>query len=365
MDNQTSHPEPPSTQAQLDQNREVTIQTPTTNDQSQRSRIRYRTEYLDQSTNDVVWEENSRTPIVNPHDGTDFINDPAFEILTIYRARGDSKNTLRSSEAGGRKLQGPPPRSFGTPARHKLRIYSPALRNALNSVVQYYPSQPLNGDVIEVNWPYPVLVHHYEDLVEFRTRVLSKEPTELCVREALAADDIQALLTYLDQTVMDAVRAETARVRRGFLSFDNLWYSYKPGTAVLSNIAEGTTWRAFVVRDIWGGTFVDPPDRWVIRGWSLIFDGMYLGREEYSETVEKFSGEVEHDHWVRFIPNTDNVNDEEAKKLVDYGKLYWNLLEKQCKFHAGDSCIFPYNKVSQFEEDKLVASYTPIDPLRY
>jgi hypothetical protein len=217
----------------------------------------------------------------------------------------------------------------------------------LNSVVEYYPSQPLNGDVLEINWPYPVLVHHYDELAEFREEVLLKKPGDLCVRETHAAEDIQALLTYLDQTVMDDANAEKDRIERGFMSFDNLWYGYKPGTTILSSTAESTSWRAFVVKDVWGGTFVDPPGQWLIRGWSLAFDGMYLGRVECTERIEKFSGELEL-KWTHFIPNTEDIEEEEAKKLVEYGKSYWDLVEKQCKYHTGDSCRFPYNKVSGF-----------------
>lgn len=344
MDNlqeESAAPEP-----QDDQSKVFPIQAPPDDDQSERSWIRYRTEYRDQRTNDVVWEQNSRTPIDDGHDGTVSMKDPIFEILTTYRARGDSTNAKIPSQLHDGVREGPPPRSFGTPAYHKLRIYSPAIRNALNSVVEYYPSQPLNGDVLEINWPYPVLVHHYDELTEFRREVLLKEASDLCAREIHADEDIQALLTYLDETVMDDVKAEMDRNKRGFMSFDNLWYSHKPGTTIISSTAETPSWRAWVVKEVSGGTFIDPPGRWVVRGWSLAYDGMYLGRVDYTETTEKFSGELEL-KWTHFITDTEDIEDEEAKKLVDYGRLYWDLVEKQCKYHIGDSCNFPYNKVSK------------------
>lgn len=329
-----------------EQGRDTLVQIPLTGNQHERLWIRYRTEYRDQSTNDVVWEENSRTPTGSRHDGTDSISDPIFEILTTYKARGDSTNAKRSSQPGDEKREGPPPRSFGAPPYHKLRIYSPALRNALNSVVQYYPSQSLNGDVLEINWPYPVLVHHYDELAEFRRQVLMKKSNEMCAREIHAAEDIQTLLTYLDQTVMDDIKAEISRMKRGFVSFDNLWYAYRPGTTVINTTAGDKTWRAWVIREIRGGTFVDPPEDWLIRGWSLAFDGRYLGRIESVQVMEKFSGEFGTD-WIRILPDNKDIRDEEAKKLVEYGKSYWNLVDKQCKYHAGDSCTFPYNKVSR------------------
>lgn len=321
------------------------VQIPPTDDHRERSWIRYRTEYRDQSTNDVVWEQISRTPIEGRHEGTGSIKDPIFEVLTTYRARGDSGNAKNPSQPEDGKREGPPPRSFGTPAYHKLRIYSPAIRNALNSVVQYYPSQSLNGDVLEVKWPYPVLVHHYDELEEFRKEVLQKEPGDLCVRETHAAEDIHSLLTYLDQTIMDDVKAEMDRNKRGFMSFDNVWYRYKPGTTLLTCTKETTSWNAFVIREVVGGTLIEPPGEWRIRGWSLEFDGQYLSRTHHGEVMEKFSGEIT-TNWSRIIPDTRDIRDEEARKLIDYGKLYWNLVQKQCKYHIGDSCIFPYNRVS-------------------
>ncbi|KAG8157941.1 hypothetical protein KVR01_012213 [Diaporthe batatas] len=335
---------PTKSRPQSGHGKEVAFQTTTTTDVHKRPWIRYRTEYLDQNNDDVVWEENSRTPSANHNDGLDFIGDPIFEILTIYRARGDSKSVKRSSKTGERTREGPPPRSFGTPPRHKLRIYSSALRNALNSVVQYYPSQSLNGDALEVDWPYPVLVHHYDELAEFRKQILLKEPSELCVRETHAPEDIQALLDYLDQTVMDNIRAEMARIKRGFLSFDSFWYAFKPGTTILSSIRTTTAWQACVISDITGGTFVDPPEEWVINGWSLAFDGRFLGRVSSGCTMERFSGEKDQSSF-RFISDTKDIRDEEAKRLVDYGRQYWELIQKKCKYHAGDSCNFPHNTV--------------------
>lgn len=197
MNDQMLQEESRSIKSKSDQETALPIQASTTSDVNKRSWIRYRTEYLDQNNDDIVWEENSRTPFENRNDGLDSIRDPIFEILTIYRARVDStKTTKRASQPGERKREGPPPRSFGTPPRYKLRIYSSALRNALNSVVRYYPSQcqSLNGDTLEVDWPYTVLVHHYDELAEFRRQILLKEPGELCTREIHAPEDIQELL---------------------------------------------------------------------------------------------------------------------------------------------------------------------------
>ncbi|KAG6362329.1 hypothetical protein INS49_010559 [Diaporthe citri] len=336
--------------SQDDQCTETPIQPPPTNPQYERLWIRYRTEYRDQKTNSVVWEKNSRTPIDDGPDGIGSMKDPIFEVLTTYRARGDNTTEKRSSRTDNTEGKDPPPRSFGTPAAYKLRIYSTAIRNALNSVVRYYPSQSLAGDVLEIKWPYPVLVHHYDPLVEFREQVLLQEPSDLCVREAHAAEDIQALLSYLDQTVMDDIKAEISRLERGCVSFDNLWFSHKPGTTVLKSTRENPHWRAWVIKEVDGGTFVDPPGPWIIRGWSLAFNGLHLDRVRQSIKCYEIL--------CRFIPDTTDINDEEAKRLIDYGKSYWNLVQKQCKYHFGDSSTFPFNKVEGLVMTDMQQYYT-------
>lgn len=336
--------EPASAGSQEYENREAKIESLPSNLEHERVWIRYRTQYRNRKTNDVVWQKDSRTPIDDSPEGTNSFKDPIFEVLTTYSARSDATPAKRSSRAGNTPTQGPPPRSLGTPASYKLRIYSPAILNALNAVVQYYPSQSLSGDVLEVNWPYPVLVHHYDQLLEFRKQVLSKNPSDLCVRETSAGEDLQALLGYLDQTVMSDIKDEKSRLERGYMSFEHTWYSHRPGTTYLTQSIEDPHWRAWVIKEVSGGTFVDPPQPWRIRGWSLAFNGLYLDRISQSITVLKFSGEKAL-HDTRFVTDTMDITDEEAIKLIEYGKSYWDLVQKQCKYHIGDSRVFPYNKV--------------------
>lgn len=332
-----------------------------THGQSERLWIRYRTEYRDRFTDDVVWEQASKTPSVEGHDGTDATEDPVFEIITTYRARDDRDTSTRSSKKSPRnqedKADGPPPRSFGVPASYELRIYSPAIRNALNSVVRYYPSQSLAGDVLEIEWPYPLLVHHYDELAEFRKQVLSKDPNNVCMREKHAPEDIEALLGYLDRTVMDGIRGEISRNERGFSSYEHFWYALKPGTTILTKSQSDNDWKALVVSEVSDGAFVDPPEDWMVTGWSLAFDGLYLDRKERQDGWKKFSGELNFEgSGVKIISDTDNIEDEDAKRLADYGRTYWRLVQKQCQYHVGDSCNFPYNRVR--EPSTAIIKYT-------
>ena len=75
-------------------------------------------------------------------------------------------------------------------------------------MVQYYPSQDLFSNPLVVKWPYPILVHHYDELAAFRDSCAARDPTELCVREADAPEHIDLLLNFLDDNIMTAVRME-------------------------------------------------------------------------------------------------------------------------------------------------------------
>lgn len=43
-------------------------------------------------------------------------------------------------------------------------------------------------------------------------------------------------------------------------------------------------WYVFVVSEVTGGIFDNPPTSWLVRGWRLAYDGKYIGRHAYSIT---------------------------------------------------------------------------------
>ena len=64
------------------------------------------------------------------------------------------------------------------------------------------------------------------------------------------------------------------------------------------------------------------------------YDGQYLGRVLHSTIFDKFDGERKTNMVVINANNDDAIiNDEEPRKLVEYGKMYWKLLRKQCRYY--------------------------------
>ncbi|KAK7710327.1 hypothetical protein SLS64_005912 [Diaporthe eres] len=201
--------------------------------------IRYRTELRHRVTGELVHRSDSDEPQQRELESQD--EHPIFELITRYETGGSKLEQAREElqePSAGQILDSAP--------SYSLRIYSPAILNALRSVVQYYPSQDLTGSTIEVKWPYAILVHHYDELKEFKENCGAKYPDELCAREKDASTHIVHLLNFLDDNIMERVWAEAERLKEGFHTFENLWIMFKPGsTVVFRNLH--SEWKAMVV----------------------------------------------------------------------------------------------------------------------
>lgn len=315
----------------------------------QRARIGYRVEVKDPLTNEIISRRTYRAPVaedsfINRHENLD---EPIFEHVTTYKARRSidkASATSKAEEEDELDILG----ALGPTRSYSIVIHSVAIINALRAVVSYYPSQDLSGDSPRIDWPYRVLVHHYDELEEFKTAVTLKSPEDLCVRERDAVEHLGVLIQFLDDSVMVDIGAEVERIKKGFITYENLWYHYRPGCAVVTQHLEDSSsqWRTYVVRSIEGGPNPERSGEWRINGWSLDFDGTYLDRKAAIYYNDVFTGEA---HWStknRFIHDKTSLDDEEARKQIDIGRRYWELIQKQCQYYKGKSCNFPYNEVS-------------------
>ncbi|KAF4887174.1 hypothetical protein CGCF415_v012311 [Colletotrichum fructicola] len=298
----------------------------TDEDEQGKPRIGYRIEYRNRWSNDLLSERI--------HDGDDQSDidqsyGPIFEVVTSYKvmARGTETHT------------GVAVKSLSLPT-YTIRIYSLALMNSIQSVVRYYPGQDLSGEYITIPWPYPVLVHHYDELHQFRNDCLSKSQDELCIRERDAAEHLGILLEYLEQQVMEQVREEKERNRRGFATFDWRWVANKPGVTILSKLSQDTDWTAYVVHSVAGGILDNPPSPWVIKTWRLDFDGQFVHRVwNFEAKWLKFDGErreADQASEIRYLDPTSNDqyrNDEVALELIRSGERFVEMLKPKCYQH--------------------------------
>lgn len=313
-----------------------------------KARIGYRVETKDPLTGEILSKKTYRAPVAEESliNRRENLDEPIFEHVTTYKAR---RSTNQASATSNAEEDGPDlPEALGSTRWYSIVIHSAAIINALRAVVSYYPSQDLSGDSLRIAWPYRVLVHHYDELVEFKTEVTLKSPEDLCVRERDAVEHLDVLIHFLDDSVMMDIRAERERIEKGFVTYENLWYHYRPGCAVVTRYLEDerSQWRTYVVRDIEGGPTPEHSRSWYITGWTLDFDGTYLDRVIIQQKFPAFTGEEDWNHGNRFIYDKTSLDDEQARKRIDTGRRYWELIQKQCQYYKGKSCNFPYNEVS-------------------
>lgn len=305
----------------------------TTSGEKPKPRIRYRVEYRDSKTDELMSSNHTWEP------GVQFNLDPdkpAFEFITTYRTSSPPKDQSLDQffSAASENL---------TPS-YSIHISSRAIINALQRVVKYYPSQVLTGEIV-IFWPYPILVHHYDELTMLRDEIALKPKEELCIRERDAYEDLGLILQFLDDQVMAGVNAEKERNKKGYFTYEYAWVSWKPGQTILSNYVTESDPRPQVIHSVTGGVFVEPWEEWRTWAWDLRYDGRYLGRHLSSMTDAKFDGQIALKTFEVESLEEESAQDEDVLNQISYGKQYWKLLRKQCQSYKGRTLSFPFNEV--------------------
>ncbi|KAK7994263.1 P-loop containing nucleoside triphosphate hydrolase protein [Apiospora marii] len=303
-----------------------------------KARIGYRTEYRHMTTGELIKEETSDTPQTDTSGANDADDTPdlIFDIVTTYSyipgpSNKDNKVAIQST----------------IEPTHAMKLYSPAIINALRSVVQYYPYQDLNGD-ITIDWPYCILVHHYDELQEYSNTRAAMLPEKLCMRDRFVGEHMKALIKYLDETVMEGVRAEMERNKRGYYTFEHAWVGYRPGRTVLFHYKSRENWVPGVIQSVSGGTLRTPPVQWALSHWKLEYDGQYLTRKSITVDTDRFDGEASYGAvGIKFVDTsaTEEDIDPIVQDLIEWGRIYCQLLVNQCMHHEGRSPRFPYQQI--------------------
>lgn len=298
--------------------------------------VGYRTEWCHAVTGRVVHSEMRKAREVDEKPIT-VSQGPVFDVVTKRIAKNTEKASGANPEATAATV---------SEVKHSIRIYSIAIINALRRVVEYYPGQDLSGESLELPWPYPILVHHYDKLAEFKSDREQRETKTLCVRERNTAEHLSVLLSFLDDDIMKAVREEQTLNKQCLYTFENLWLSYKPGSTVLVKHINDEYSIGYVVQSVSGGTFISPPKKWEIQGWRLVYDGASIGRVGWVTTLERFDGAIDVSDIIIFIDEwNDDTDNPTIRKLIDWGSVYWSHLKNRCSYHKGISTTFPHNQV--------------------
>ncbi|KAK8122717.1 P-loop containing nucleoside triphosphate hydrolase protein [Apiospora sp. TS-2023a] len=302
------------------------------------ARIGYRTEYRNSITKALIRDETSDTPQTGLP-AADHAEDIVFEVVTTYAfipRRNDSADIQWTAQSV-------------TEPTYAITIYSPAIINALRAVVRYYPGQDLSGD-ITIKAPYCILVHHYDELQRYANERIGRPVETLCLRDRFMMEHMRILIQFLDENVMEDVRAEMDRNSRGYYTFAHMWVTHKPGRTMINKFRSQNRWKAGVIQQVTGGTFTRPPTKWEIIYWKLKYDGRFLQRVVATSTVDPFDGEDGFEESYLKIIDKDDVgksDDSVIKELIHYGRLYCQLLKPQCMHHSGRNTKVPYQQIEE------------------
>jgi hypothetical protein len=132
-------------------------------------------------------------------------------------------------------------------------------------VVSYYPFVDLEGEIITIEEPYPLIAHHVEQLERYGKRIqdanIGESSTQVNGSRATVESDtpnhnlenrsahLDLLLNYVKSSVYkDDIRDEFARYARLTCTFRMLRFLFKPGDTVYCETEKGLA--AYVVSHV-------------------------------------------------------------------------------------------------------------------
>ncbi|PVH80535.1 hypothetical protein DL98DRAFT_532071 [Cadophora sp. DSE1049] len=243
----------------------------------------YRIEYIDNTGTVIAVKKGATPPAHKPDQGEDA---PVFELIkrVMVFAKGSKNSDAEKKPTDGitpsaRKEDKPasektdeldrtcPGKGTGhrrcqamdfdispeTNTTWSLRIVSGHLMNALRAVVDYYPGLQLLSQDIQFNEPYKELIHHMEQLDEYKDNQPADHPPEY---QATCREHIDELLNYLNHTFSEKLKEEYMRHKRDIpvRTFPYLWLLFKPGEEVYWNWGNSTALSSlFIVESVSGG----------------------------------------------------------------------------------------------------------------
>ena len=307
--------------------------------------ILYKLQYLDKDDK-IVFTKEGKEPL-GVQNNLSVLGKSVIEVITQVRILGSYETTNAEKEE---------PRSPITVINTSLKINSPAIITALQSVIEYYPGLSFSEHSNTISEPYGVLYHHEEELKAYRDRfhpdaINSKD--ELCQRTLNAYEHLGILQDILSQQSGKAVEAERQRHTRGVATFEMLWLLYKPGTDVYFDDQVNGHCSAYVVGSVSYDRSRGQSKPLMIEVWGLTFDGKMIGRHVVVFSTPMYDGEREissFDVYPCEFRKEESRKEEETKpfrqKLEERGKMYFKLSQRQCMDYNGFTKKWPKQHVS-------------------
>lgn len=233
-----------------------------------------------------------------------------------------------------------------------VEILSPAIREALRAVVDYYPEYNFDSKNLKIYWPYPVLTHYDEALERYQKRFENRECTTPTCSSQHAHKHISILRDFVRQKTGDSVDEERKRHERGYVTFEMLWLLFQPGDDVLYDMNLLGEPQPYVMKQLdWdgeGGSI----SAYSLTLWNIDADSEHIGPCDTTYQFNPFAGEKEITSLTAypfkyFKRGKDGKTPAEVKKsLVERGKLFFELRKKGCWDFNGYGTTFPRRPVS-------------------
>lgn len=309
--------------------------------------VLYKVDYYDDDNKFVFSKENKEPMAVQ--NTLSSLKKSVLEVITDVRIIGPHAPNIANEEKPGNAIS-----ILGT----SLKINSPAIITALQSVIEYYPGQSFSEDSNIVGEPFTSLIHHEKELKAYRDQFHPSKidsTVECCQRNANAYEHLGILQNVLSERSSKEVEAERQRHARGVATFEMLWLLYKPGDDVYLDTDYDGNYDAYVVKSYSGGMYGGRPFPMTIDLWNMDFDGNRIGRKCLSVDQPVYDGEKDITSLSVFPCQfwKDKSKDGEdstplKKKLEERGKMFFRLTQRQCMDYDGLRQIWPKKHVSVF-----------------
>jgi hypothetical protein len=290
-----------------------------------------------------------------------------FDVVDVNYTL-ETKDTKKSEQAPTKPGKTAP--TEATPyvrwrGQQYVRIYSRAIVNALQSVVNYYPYGPIVGHPINIYEPYAILVHHWELLEKFRDN-FHPDKTGTPHTDCKVADTYEHLgylLDFMERNLRDKVNREYQRWKEPIpkVSYEMLWLLLTPGIDVYNDEDENGVHEPWVVSKVSfgpSGILNKAWDQYEISLWNLVGDEDSIQPCEKEFTIPRFHGEKPIRDLIIFPCNYLENHEQRKQKMIERGKSFFKLRQNRCMYYDGEGDAFPRVPVSICDGKYLSPSLT-------
>ncbi|KAF2871550.1 hypothetical protein BDV95DRAFT_572261 [Massariosphaeria phaeospora] len=228
-----------------------------------------------------------------------------------------------------------------------IEILSPAIREALRTVVDYYPEHNLDTRSVKIYWPYPLLAHYDKDLQIYQEKFENHECDSQACSGHYVSKHIGILRNFLQENGGAAIAEERKRHERGYATFEMLWLLYRPGEDVLFDRNEYGEYEPYVVKEVDWEMTDGSIKSYTVTFWNMNADSIVMGPSDSAHTFNSFAGEKEITSLRAFpfqylVKDKNGKNPEEVRKrFTDRGKVFFELRKKGCWDFKGYGTTFP------------------------